>query len=189
MDLTDTDHSDGYRSPVGVRNYLVEGVSGTGKTSVCDELQRRGYDAVHGDRELAFQGNPDTGGPTEGSKHEHHLWHVDLVQARVARRDAPVTFFCGGSRNFPAFVHLFDGVFVLDVDPDTLDRRLRERPEDEWGGRPAERELIARLHRTGSDIPAGAIVLDATAPVAHVVDEVVRLSEEMTQRAPGGSPG
>jgi 2-phosphoglycerate kinase len=26
---------------MGIRNYLIEGVSGTGKTSVCKELQRR----------------------------------------------------------------------------------------------------------------------------------------------------
>jgi len=31
---------------MGMRNYLVEGVSGTGKTSVCKELQRRGYYAI-----------------------------------------------------------------------------------------------------------------------------------------------
>lgn len=34
----------------GIRNYLIEGVSGTGKTSVCNELQRRGYQAIHGGR-------------------------------------------------------------------------------------------------------------------------------------------
>jgi len=41
-------------------------------------------------------------------------------------------FCCGGSRNFSKFIHLFDGVFVLDVDLPTLHRRLDERPEDEW---------------------------------------------------------
>jgi thymidylate kinase len=28
---------------MGVRNYLIEGVSGTGKTSVAAELQQRDY--------------------------------------------------------------------------------------------------------------------------------------------------
>ena len=42
--------------PMGIRNYLIEGVSGTGKTSVCKELQRRGYYAIDGDTELAYQG-------------------------------------------------------------------------------------------------------------------------------------
>jgi hypothetical protein len=163
-----------YRPVMGLRNYLIEGVSGTGKTSVCKELQRRGYHAINGDRELAYQGDPETGKPTDGRGHEHHIWRVDDVRDLVANHDEPVTFFCGGARNFPTFIDLFDGVFVLEVDWDTLNRRLDGRPEDEWGGRPAERELIARLHRTKEDTPRNGTVIDATAPLANVVDEILR---------------
>jgi predicted ATPase len=46
---------------MGKRNYLIEGVSGTGKSSICQELRRRGYVAINGDRELAYQGDPTTG--------------------------------------------------------------------------------------------------------------------------------
>jgi broad-specificity NMP kinase len=99
------------------RNYLIEGLSGTGKTSVCNELQRRGYHAIHGDRELAYRGDPETGEPTEGFAHEHHIWHVGKVRALVANQDETVTFFCGGSRNSSKFIDIFDGVFVLEVDP------------------------------------------------------------------------
>jgi gluconate kinase len=160
---------------MGVRNYLVEGLSGTGKTSVCDELQRRGYQAIHGDRELAYRGDPETGEPRDGFAHEHHIWRVDKVRALVASQDEPVTFFCGGSRNFSTFIDLFDGVFVLDVDLDTLNRRLDRRPDDEWGGGiPMEREHIARLHQTKEDIPRNGIVIDATAPLAQVVDAILR---------------
>ncbi len=162
---------------MGIRNYLIEGVSGTGKTSVCKELQRRGYHAINGDRELAYQGDPETGRPTDGATHEHHIWHVDKVGALVSNKDEAVTFFCGGSRNFSRFIDLFDGVFVLEVDLDTLHRRLDERPEDEWGAKPAERQLIVRLHQTKEDIPKDGIVIDATAPIARVVDEIVRQSE------------
>lgn len=162
---------------MGIRNYLIEGVSGTGKTSVCDELRRRGYHAIHGDRELAYRGDLETGEPTDGFAHEHHIWHVDKVKALVANQDEAVTFFCGGSRNFAKFIDLFDGVFVLEVDLDTLNRRLDERPESEWGGKPTERELIARLHQTKEDIPKIGISIDATAPIAHVVDEILRQCE------------
>ena len=64
---------------MGIRNYLIEGVSGTGKPSVCDELQRRGYRAIHGDRELAYHGDPETGEPLDTHGHENHIWNIDKV--------------------------------------------------------------------------------------------------------------
>lgn len=160
---------------MGIRNYLVEGVSCTGKTSVCHELRRRGYAAVNGDRDLAYRGDPVTGEPTDVGAHEHHLWRVDRVRALVADQQEPVTYFCGGSRNFSTFIDLFDAVFVLQIDQETLSRRLDRRPGDEWGARPEERELILRLHRTQEDIPEG-IAIDATAPLAEVVGEILRHS-------------
>lgn len=85
---------------MGIRNYLIEGVSGTGKTSVCDELQRRGYHAIHGDRVIAYQGNPKTGEPLPGLAHKNHIWDVELVRAIAGDRRHAESFFCGGSRNF-----------------------------------------------------------------------------------------
>ncbi len=164
---------------MGVRNYLVEGVSGAGKTSVCKELNRRGYHALNGDRELAYQGDPETGEPIGSASNKHHIWDVGRVQALVADRDEHVTFFCGGSRNFSKFIELFDEVFVLDVDLDTLHRRLDQRPQDEWGSKRSERDLIVRLHRTKEDIPRTGIVIDATAPIADVVDEILRHTREI----------
>ena len=159
---------------MGVKNYLIEGVSGTGKTSVCDELRRRGYHSINGDRDLACQGDPNTGEPLDGFAHEHHIWDVDKVRALVADQSHAASFFCGGSRNFDRFIDLFDGVFVLEVDLDTLNRRLALRPEDEWGGRASEEESIARLqHATKEDIPKNAIIIDATAPIARVVDAIL----------------
>ena len=169
---------------MGVRNYLIEGVSGAGKTTVATELQRRGYQAIHGDRELAFRGDPQTGlptppgasAPTAAWMSEHHIWDVAKVRAYVANQDEAVTFFCGGSRNFAKFIDLFDGVFVLEVDLDTMNRRIEERvarePTD-FGGTPEERELIARLFATKEDVPKNAIRIDATWPLARVVDEIL----------------
>lgn len=119
---------------MGVANYLIEGVSGAGKTTVCDELHRRGYQAIHGDRELAYQGDPATGTPTATAGHAHHIWDVSKVDALVADHTQPVTLFCGGSRNFGSFIDLFDEVFLLTVDRETLIRRLEQRPANEWGG-------------------------------------------------------
>jgi thymidylate kinase len=158
---------------MGIRNYLIEGVSCTGKTSVCRELRRRGYHAINGDTELAYQGDPKTGEPVDGLTHEHHIWNVDKVRALVAAQSHAASFFCGGSRNFSSFIDLFDRVLVLEIDLETLNRRLAGRPETEWGGRPAERQLVRRLHATKEDTPKGDVVIDATAPLERVVDEIL----------------
>jgi hypothetical protein len=75
---------------------------------------------------LAYQGDPETGKPTDGATHEHHIWHVAKVKAIAANHDEAVTFFCGGSRNFSKFI---------------------------------------------------GIIIDATAPIARVVDEILRQSQ------------
>jgi len=160
---------------MGRKNYLVEGLSGTGKTTVADELQRRGHHVVHGDRELAYQGDPRTGEPTDVGAHEHHLWDLQKVRALVGDLEHPATFFCGGSRNFADVLDLFDQVVVLEVDLDTLHRRLDARPNEEWGGgRPTDRARIVHWHQTGTDVPQDGIAIDATAPVGQVVDEILR---------------
>ena len=169
---------------MGVRNYLIEGGSGTGKTTVAEELERRGYHVIHGDRTLAYVGDPETGEPLDGPPHgslkdnvtwgyHHWIWPVDKVKALIADRTHPVTFFCGGSRNSHHVIDLFDEVFVLEVDLATLMERLARRPDDEFGGRPVERDFAARLHATKEGIPKNAVSIDATAPVARVVDEIL----------------
>lgn len=158
---------------MGIKNYLIEGVSGAGKTSVCDKLLRRGYDAIHGDRDLAYQGDPKTGEPRDGFAHEHHIWDLAKVRVRVADQSRVVSFSCGGSRNTFRFLDLFDLVFVLEIGEDTLARRLAGRSKDEFGGKPAERDLIARLHASRDGVPKNAIVIDATRPLACVVEDIL----------------
>jgi hypothetical protein len=105
---------------MGIRNYLIEGVSGTGKTSVCRELNRRGIHAINGDTELAYQGDPRTGEPVGGHTHKHHIWDVAKVRALVADRSHPASFLCGGSRNFARFIELI--------------ARHERRPSQGWRG-------------------------------------------------------
>jgi dephospho-CoA kinase len=176
---------------MGRTNYLISGVSGAGKTAVCTELQRRGYQAIDGDKDLAYQGDPDTGIPSDGLKHEHsatfisehHIWDVEKVKALVANQEEAVTFFCGGSKNISKYLAVFDGVFVLDVDLDTSLRRIAERvaldPTD-WGATPEEREITVHMYHTKEAILQNGIIIDATPPLARVVDEILRLSDAPT---------
>ncbi len=191
---------------MGVKNYLIEGVSGTGKTTVAEELRRRGYHVIDGDVELAYRGYPETGEPLDelnlkraidnpefGQK--HWIWDIGNIKTIVADHSKPISFFCGGSRNFPKFIDLLDGVFVLEVnDINEILRRIDERvardPTD-WGGKPEEKELIVRVHATREDTPNSGVIIDATAPLQRVVDEILskcRETESITKNQTNASP-
>jgi broad-specificity NMP kinase len=167
------------------RNYLIEGSSGTGKSTVWEELRKRGYKAINGDRELAYRGDPETGrrserqhGPREGPGFGHHIWDVDKVRAIVSNTDDEVAFFCGGSRNFHAFIGLFDKVFVLDVDIETLRERLDRRTADDWDVTDPENstEFVLRLHVTKEALPEG-IPINTARPISEVVDTILACTE------------
>lgn len=161
---------------MGIKNFLIDGVSCAGKTSVCNELQRRGYHAIHGDRALAYWGDPQTGEPVtdraEGDR--TWMWDIEKVRALIADQSHAVSFFCGGSRNAARFIDLMDAAFVLEIDLATLNQRLAARPKDEWGGTASEGEAFARFqHATRQGLPANAISIDATAPLSSVVDAIL----------------
>ena len=169
---------------MGIRNYLIEGHSGAGKTTVATELERRGHHVIHGDRKFAYYGVPETGAPLEWPTFDNDadriawgyprwIWPVDKVEAILADTTHPMTFFCGGSRNAHQFIDRFDKVFALQADLETLTRRLARRPDDEFGGKPLEREWVAQLHATGEGLPAGAIRIDSTRPVDQVVEDIL----------------
>ena len=160
---------------MGVKNYLVDGASCAGKTTVCNVLQRLGYHCIHGDRELAYWGNPETGQPINDSSVENRswIWDIEKVGALAADQSHAVTFLCGGSRNLDSFIHLFDAVFILEIDLETLNRRLAARPKDEWSGSVSEGESLARSYVTRKAYPKGAIVIDATGPVSDTVAKIL----------------
>jgi len=143
------------------RNYLVEGLSGVGKSSVYDELIRRGYKAISTDR--AWKDRADS------------VWGEQKAVSELESPEPEVLFVCGSSRNRDRFLPYFTKIFNLRIDDDTMRRRLQKRTNNEFGKQPEELELMLRLNRS-DEKPAGAIDVDATQPLDRVVDELLRLA-------------
>ena len=157
------------------RNYLVEGLSGTGKSSVYEELIRRGYMAVSTDRAWSFHVDPNTGLPGGPLRHDTHRWDERKAVGELERTKPDVLFVCGSSRNRDRFLPYFTQVFNLRIDDDTMSRRLGARTDDDWPlGRDGV-ELMLALNRS-DEKPAGARDVDATRPLQDVVDELLRLA-------------
>ena len=148
---------------VAKRNYLVEGLSGAGKSSVYEELIQRGYKAISTDRAWKFR--TDTGS----------VWDEQKALRELESPEPDVLFVCGSSSNRDRFLPYFTEIFNLRIDDDTMRRRLQERTNNDFGKKPEELELMLRLNRSDEKL-AGAIDVDATQPLDQVVDEVLRLA-------------
>lgn len=151
------------------RNFLVDGLSGVGKSAVYEELVRRGHTAVTADRVWGYH---------EGGRvaHDTWLWEEDKAVGELTKPEPEVLFICGSSRNSERFLPYFAKVFNLRIDEDTMRRRLEARTDDDWplGGEGVE--LMLGLNRKGEKLP-GSIDVDATRPIDHIVDEILRLAE------------
>ena len=157
------------------RNYLVEGLSGAGKSSVYEELIRRGYNAISTDRAWAFHADHDTGLPGGPIHHDNWMWDRQKAVSELERPEPEMLFVCGSSRNRDHFLPYFTKIFNLRIDDDTMRRRLQKRTADDWELGPEAIELMLELNRSGEK-PAGAVDVDATQPLNQVVDELLRLA-------------
>ncbi|MDX6476714.1 MAG: hypothetical protein QOH95_2225 [Gaiellaceae bacterium] len=157
------------------RNYLVEGLSGAGKSSVYEELIRRGYKAISTDRAWKVRADPDTGLQGRPGQYDNSMWDRQKALGELESSESEVLFVCGSSGNRDRFLPYFTEVFNLRIDDDTMRRRLQERTNNDFGKRPEEVELMLRLNRS-DEKPAGAVDVDATQPLEQVVDELLRLA-------------
>ena len=157
------------------RNYLVEGLSGTGKSAVYEELVRRGYKAISTDRAWSYSADPNTGLPGGPIRHDTWMWDQQRAVSELERPQPDVLFVCGSSRNRDYFLHYFTKIFNLRIDDDTMRRRLEQRNEDDWPLGQEGAKLMLELNQSDEG-PAGAIDVDATQAVNQVVDELLRLA-------------
>ena len=165
----------------------VTGISGAGKSAVCNELHRRGYEAHDTDQdENAVWVNRTTGevtavaGAADRSRPgwlNDQEWRVvpSKVQALAARAEDRLVFLCGSTANEDEVWHLFARVIYLAIDEQTLRTRLASRTSNDFGKSQTELEAILSWHQVGEADYArfGAVIIDATLPLHDVVDQVL----------------
>ncbi len=166
--------------------FFVTGISGAGKSTVREELNRRGVRAYDTDEDEIAQWTHKVTGvvtPLLADAHrtpeflEQNIWRADPDRVRELAREAeqqPV-FLCGSVGNDDEVWDLFAKVFLLSIDESTMRRRLATRTAHDFGQRPHELELVLAW---GTVIEAyyegrGAITVDATQSPAAVVDRIL----------------
>jgi GTPase SAR1 family protein len=143
---------------------LLTGMSGTGKSTLVEELRRRGYAAY----------DADDDGFSEPRSDGRWGWRADAVASLLAQvPDGELLFFAGCSEEQIELP--FDYRVVLTVPEDEIVTRLGARPSNAYGRKPGElRQVLADLVHVEPLLRRSAdLVLSTTAPVAEVADRLL----------------
>jgi dephospho-CoA kinase len=185
------DESSRKRSRAGIMRYmpliLVSGISGSGKSAVCVELQKRGYEAHDTDLDgNAVWVDRETGETTPGHSarsasspewFEKHEWRVvpEKVEALAEHASTRTVFLCGMTANEREVWHLFARVVYLSTDAQTIRDRVASRTTNDFGKTQHEMAAILDWHEVVEEQQrqSGAVIIDATRPLSQVVGDVI----------------
>jgi hypothetical protein len=162
----------------------VTGISGAGKSTVCDMLKSRGCVAVDADWEgynrwvdrRTGAVAVDAPSPVPPEWTDDHAWEIDVDRVRaLARRVEPgVAFLFGSVENERDAWDLFDAVVCIVVDDETVRHRLATRSTNDFGKHPDELAKILGWNQTVEETYRhfGATIVDGTQPPTVVADKV-----------------
>jgi len=167
----------------------ITGLSGSGKSTICEELKRRGYEAHDADGESFNKWyNKETGKIAEGygknkadtkEWHRKYSWNTSRVEVERLSKNAKnkLVFLCGVSANEETVWDLFTKVICLSIDEATLRNRITTRTTNEFGKEPYEFEMILEWHKNylGDYLKKGVLVVNANRPLHTVVDDILKL--------------
>ncbi len=148
----------------------MTGMSGTGKSTALAELARRGFSVVDADTEDWSEWSDGAGG---------YVWREDRVNQLLAGEHTHTLYVSGTVSNQSRFYPQFDAVVLLTAPADVLLHRIAARTTNDFGKTEEERASILRDLTEVEPLLRATCTheIDATQPVAAVVDLLVRIGE------------
>lgn len=156
----------------------IDGLSGTGKSTLCAELLRRGYHGVDADEAFGHFADPATGLPTNVECRANWMWDGKKLRGFAPTCREGLVFICGGAMNQNEFADLFAQRFTLHIDGETMRKRLLTRTNNDFGKNPAElaEQLALSMHVLADAERIGSTIIDATRAIDDVADDILRLA-------------
>jgi dephospho-CoA kinase len=150
-------------------------MSGTGKSTALDELEKRGFEVVDTD-----EGGWSVWSDTEGG----YVWREDRIAELLERDEEGRTLYVSGTvSNQGRFYSHFDAVVLLHAPAEVLLSRIATRATNDYGKSREERDLI--LRHVGEVEPLLRATctheVDATLPVAVVVAQLIAIGDDVKE--------
>jgi len=168
-----------------MKRIYITGVPGIGKSTVVDELNKRGVFAFDIDfaEGLCDWRNEKTGEKVNGDgQHslewlEDNVWFCDPEKLEeILGQDKEIIVAAGIARNQNKYLDLFDKVFLLQTSEQTfLNRMIDRNDHDAFGKTQEERQYVLNWYKDFEEklIAEGAIVINAEEPLGVVVDNII----------------
>jgi adenylate kinase family enzyme len=166
---------------------LITGRSGSGKSTICRELQRQDYNAFDGDQipGLCSWVDPHTDQPAivdctkpiEKSTAEWR-WDSNVLDAFLDQHSN--VFLCGSADNDLSFFDRFDRVFVLTLPSEIQRKRIVNRTEHDYGKPPEMQEIILAEQKdfVAAATQLGAVAIDATGSPAEIISSILEYTRD-----------
>jgi len=171
------------------KSILVTGISGSGKSAICNELKKLGYKTYDIEVMKGFFTlvNEKTGeipnkyekDNLEWVKQHHWICDKNKLQKLVRKNAKGIVFYCGTAFNLDELLFLFDKIFLLKVNAEILRERLSTRKSNDYGRTSEVQEWIIEWKDWWENhmLEKGAIIIDANRNVQEITTDILKRSE------------
>ena len=160
-----------------MKRVLITGMSGTGKSSVIQELVTRGYRAHDLDTpEWSEWIDTDPSDSLTPARGKDWVWREDRVRALLSQPGDGTLFIGGCAENMGRLFPLIDAIVLLSTPVATIMERLRARSPGSYGSDAEERRRITDLIATIEPLlrKSADYEIDTRRPIHATVDEILR---------------
>ena len=167
-----------------MKRFYITGVSGTGKSTVAEELKKRGIytidiDSIKGlskwinkDTNKVSHQRPDI--DKEFFKKNKNVCDREKLIEMMGNEEIVVVLGLRDNQN--EILDLFDKIFLFSCSEDILMKRILNRTENDFGKHPLEQKMIIDSYKKYEKkmLEKGAILVNADKPLEEVVEEVIK---------------
>lgn len=167
-----------------MKKIFITGISGTGKTTIYEELIKRNYYAISLDEtdDLCYWVNRETKERIHGYFElnrdftSQHQWICDIEYLKkLINLDKELVFVLGSASNQDQFINLFNKVILLQCKPMVFIERLNTRTNNDFGKHKTVQDHLLTWYKNFENklIEGGAISINTDKQIGEVVDEVI----------------